>query len=505
MPVDTTREDYKDILPQWERLRDCFDGRDAVLKAGNKYVPDLPGADVSANESYRHRGNFFNATKRTTQGMVGGIFQEPPEVAFPAQFESYLEDITMTNVPFEAFALEAGQETMLMGRYGVLVDFPPAAKENEPAAEQRPYCVGYRAVDIINWRTARRGGDEELIMVVLREKAEVPDEKDNFKADCVEQYRVVELKPEGATTQLWREATDKSKGFVPFGPESPLVKAGKPLDFIPFVFLGATKPTPDLEQPPLIDLADVNLGHWRNSVDHEHGLHLVALPTPWVAGSKGAKDGPMKIGPSVVWDLDVNGSAGMLEFNGTGLGSLVTAMDEKKKQMAILGARLLEDQATADRETAAAVRLRHSGEHASLRAVAGAVELGLTLVLQIVAWWSGAPGATPSDVDVNVELNKEFTNVKADATEVQTALTALQAGEISFATWWNLITTGGWGREGIDAEAERKAIAEDKALAPEPAVDPNLSTPDPNAAPPAPKKKTVTDAAGNVKYVIAEG
>lgn len=478
MPVNTTRGDYDDMLGKWERLRDCMGGRDAMIKAGAKYAPDLPGIDAEGNAAYRERGSFYGATARTCQGMVGAIFQRPPAVKVPAVVKPWLEDVTLTGVSFESFAAEAGKELLTVARYGVLVDMPA---EEAPGA--RPYLCGYKAEDIVNWRTVRVAGDEVLTMVVLREHVEVPNAKDPYKSDCVEQYRSLELRLEAdgfrCYVQLWREATDKSKGFERYDGEVAPMRHAVPLDFIPFVFMGAVNATPEVERPPLLDLADVNIAHWRNSVDHERGLHLVALPTPWVSGSRGSKDGPMKMGPSVVWELEIQGSAGMLEFAGTGLKALVDAMDEKKRQMATLGARLLEGQASVDRETATAVSARHSGEQASLRTVAGAIEKGFQAALRVVSWWTGTDAA-PVDAPVEVELNKEFLNVKASAQEIQTALTALQAGEISFETWWNLVITGGWGREGIDAAEERKAIELDRKLDPEPALDPSLSPGDPN-------------------------
>lgn len=505
MPVNTARQDYDDMLPKWKRLRDCTGGRDALIKAGTDYVPDLPGNEATVNASYRKRGNFFNATKRTIQGMTGAVFQTAPKVEqFPENIKEYLDDITLTNVNFEMFASEAGRELMTVARYGVLIDMPAAPDVPVPnAPSPRPYCIGYKAEDIINWRTQRRGGDEILTMVILCETVEVPNVKDSFVNDLVKQYRVIELKNDICQVSLWREVADKTKGFLQFGEVVTPQRRGQPLTFIPFVILGATHATPDLEEPLLIDLADVNLGHWRNSVDHEWGLHLVALPTPWVAGVKSSSPGtPMKMGPGVVWELDTAGQAGMLEFSGAGLASLVTSMDKKEKQMAVLGARLLEDQAQVQ-ETASAVRMRHADEHANLRTVAGAIESGLTLVLEVFTWWVGTEDM-PVDTPVEVELNKEYLNVKATAQEIQVALTALQAGEISFETWWYLLTTGGWGREGIDAATERDTINKQKSLAPEPALDPTLSPEDPPATPAKPKQKTIAGPDGQVKYTITE-
>jgi hypothetical protein len=500
MPVNAPRKDYEQMLPKWERVRDCSNGRDAVIKAGNKYVPDLPGADTAGNAAYRQRGNFYNAVSRTVQGMNGAIFQDAPEVEMPESSKPILDDITLTNISFETLATESGKEVFLMGRMGVLVDMPLATPSaagvaaNPNPVDMRPYCVTYKAEEIINWRCERRGGDEVLTMVVLHEHAEAGyAEDDPFTCQIIDQYRVVMLNKSGqCVQQIWRQkAPPNGTEYEMFGAELPLMRRGEPLTFVPFVFMGALRPTPDLEQPPLVDLADVNLGHWRNSVDHEYGLHLVALPTPWVSGAKSSNDGTkMKIGPSVVWELDVNGAAGMLEFNGKGLEAIASAMEEKKKQMATLGARLLEDAPTTA-ETASAVKLRHGGETASLKTVAQSLEQGFTQVLQMCVWWNGVD-KMPADAPVEVELNKEYLNIRATPQEIQVALTALQAGEITFETWYDILQKGGWAREGVTAEDEQKAIATKKALTPEPALDPELSTQDP---PPPTQKKVVTRTA----------
>lgn len=470
MPVDKPRQDYNDIKSKWKRLRDCSGGRDAIVKAGQEYCPDLPGADPEGNVIYRKRGNFYNAVSRTVGGLNGMIFQEAPVVTMQESLKAMLDDITLTNVPFETFAAESGKEVFLTGRYGILIDMPqPTSDKVAPgalvrdASDMRPYFIAYKAEDIINWRTTRKGGTEILTMVVLCETAELGySEADPFTCTTVKQFRVVMLDDSGkAITQIWRPKADVGNEYAKTAEgDVPLMRRGEQLTFIPFVFLGALSAGPELESPPLIDLADVNLGHWRNSCDFEYGLHLVALPTPWVAGAKGSGNGAQPIGPSVVWELDVNGKAGMLEFSGTGLKAFVDAMDEKKKQMATLGARLLEDQPQVN-ETASAVRIRHTGETASLKSVAQALEMGLSQALQIAVWWQ-TTDATPKDAKTNVELNKEYLDVRATPQEVQIALTALQAGEISFETWYELLKNGGWAREGIDSVQELKDIASHK-------------------------------------------
>ena len=495
MAADAKRKDYQDATPQWTRLRDTYDGRDAVLARGNVYVPDLRGLDDPGNANYRKRGNFYNCVKRTVHGLVGAIFQKDAKIVFPATMASFLTDVTLTNVTFGMFAVETGRETMLMGRYGVLVDMPSV---EDPG--NRPYLCPYKAEEIVNWRTVLQAGDEILSMVVLCEHVEEVDPKDEFKIICTEQYRVCELKNGVYIQRLFRQHTNATtRDWVQYGPTIEPKRRGEPLNFIPFVFVGATHSTPNIVKPPLLDLADINLAHWRNSVDYEYGLHLVALPTPWAAGVKNSSsDGTMKIGPSVIWELELQGSAGMLEFSGAGLDSILEAMNEKKKEMAVIGARMLEDVPVVD-ETATAVQIRRSGEGASLHSIADAVEQALTFVLQIVVWWQSTVDV-PTEAPAKVELNKEFFNVKISAGEVTAALGALQADEISFETWWNLLSTGGWARDGVAPEDELKLIAKRIAARP-----PEPVAPLPEPVKPAPtKKRTVKDSTGKVKYEIEE-
>jgi hypothetical protein len=456
MPVNTPRQEYLDIQPVWERLRNTFTGRDAIIDAGTKYTPALPGATAEQNKAYLTRGNFFNAVARTTHGLVGAIFQKSPEIDIRETYKYWLDDITLTNVTFNMFALDALHDVMLMGRYGILV-------EMATESTGRPYMIGYRTENVINWRTDRIEGDELLTMVVLKETIDEPKEDDTFVEEDLIQYRVLRLDIDGENRryvqQLWRQQ-DGEGDFIPYGEELIPIRRGSPLRFLPFVFLGPWHSTPRVEKPPLQDLADVNLGHWRNSCDHEQGLHLVALPTPYVSGMRTSSTDDeadrLKIGPSVVWQLDAQGSAGMLEFTGAGLKSIVTAMEEKKQQMATLGARVLEMQ-PAHAETATAITIRHAGEYASLRTMAQAGEQGLTMALQIAVWWYSTE-ENPSDVPVAVVLNKDFVSVKAKPEEVKTALLAMQSGDISFETFWHLLTEGGWTREGVTADEERKQI-----------------------------------------------
>jgi hypothetical protein len=463
VPINTKHKQYLEFTKRWRRCRDCARGADAVKAAGPEYLPYLDAhlKKPEAYTAYKERALFYNATGRTIEGLAGFVFQKEPSVDVPENVEPITKDVTYTGVDLSTFALWTTTEVLTTGRYGILVEM--TGDEDQPVAsvDDRPFWRGYRAEDIVNWRVERKGADPAVLTrVVLCEYEEEPDGKDPYAVVELEQYRVLELVGEGEATQyqqtVYRKVKDKEEFLVHSGPTTPK-RRGAPLTRIPFIFVSPTSLTPDVVKPPLLDLVDVNLSHYRTMADLEHGRHYVALPTPWVAGSRSAEGTPMGLGPANVWDLEKGGQAGMLEFSGQGLAALVTAEADKRKMMSVLGARLLEDQA-AVAETATAVLMRHSGEGATLRKMTKVVSEALTQALRWAEWWLST-ATELSEIESSVELNQEFFAIKLNPQEIQALLQTLQAGAISFETFYYDLTTGGWTRPGVDAQAEKQQIA----------------------------------------------
>lgn len=485
MPVTDTRPEYAAMLPKWQRCRDCFKGQDAVKERSTEYLPPLASHTGSAGTglsphylAYLKRAVFYNATRRTVQGLAGAIFQKPIALAGHEVVAADLEDVTLAGASLEAFALDMGVEELIVGAYGILVDFAEAGA--------RPCWVLHRVENIVNWKTARVGGREILTLVVLRESyEEQPGDEategeraadvDPFESCMETQYRVLRLaplQPGGVPVyqvSVWREAEESAPGA---GAKSSRWveqtklrrvpnRGGEPLTFIPFVF------DPLLLDPPLVDLVDMNLAHYRNCADFEHGLHHTGVPQLVVIGANLQRDAqgnalPLKFGPQEALVLDVGGDAKILQANGEMLGALSGEVASKRKLMATLGARLLEEQ-PANAETATGFLGRHAGEQASLRTIVRELSRDLTKALRIHIWWSaaGRTTASPEQIQATVALNDEFLTIKAAPAELAQWMELLQAGKISEATFYDLLQRGGVARDGVTLEQEQEAILAD--------------------------------------------
>lgn len=479
MPVNTKSEAQSAAESRWTTCRDAYDGEDAIKEAGTKYLPLLGGhssATDSKYQAYKDRALFYGATARTIDGMLGAIFQKPLSVAetIDVVIRSHLDDVTLSSRSISRFAFEVAREVLITGRYGVLID-------RADDASGRPWWVGYRAEEVVSYRVGWVDGQTVLTQVVLAETFEVQDEKDPFVTETRTRYRVLQLVQDGEQTQYQQVVYEESKGedgkieFIPTIQEGQAdavivpTRSGQPMSFIPFLFFGPTATTPEIAKPPLYDLVTLNISHYRTMASLEHGRHWCGIPQFVAAGLlDGEEDnagGTLNVGAGVVVEVEKDGFFKIEEFTGQGLKNLETADDTKRKMMASIGARMLEETPRVQ-DAAAAQSLRREGEQATLRTIASSLDQGLSELVRMHTWWEGTE-ATPADVqESGVEVNKQFVSVKMTPEELRSLVEALMSDGISFETFYHNLQKGGMTAPGSTVEEERKSIDARSADAP---------------------------------------
>lgn len=459
MSVATKHPDYEDACHDWMIMRDLHAGERVMKERGETYIRKLTNQKHEDYEQYIDRSSFFNATARTAEGMHGYIFLKEPLVTFGAEEgdpraperKVFLNDADLSGSTFYGYSKAIADEVILMGRCGTLVDWSEE--------ENRAYVVKYDAEDIFNWRVERVRGRMLPVLITLREfttKAAQSDgykgavRKDEYDTSLVEQMRVLKLVPDGGdwayeveVYQLQeddkehkptrdRKRKDGEKGkrsWLKVESYQP-TKKGDRLREIPFVFHGPDECGVKVQKIPLIDLAYKNLDHFRLSTQLRHGVYYTALPTPVVMGELEGNE--YYIGSKVAWNLPMGGDAKFLEFQGGGLSTLMDVIEVTEKQMAVIGARLLETQ-KRQVEATDTHEMRQAGETSVLRSIAGTVSEGLTKVLKWVYWWQGsADDMSKIDLDtVSYELNDDFISRRLSGRDALDLVAVWQASGMS--------------------------------------------------------------------------
>lgn len=453
--IINSSQKFANASERWRKMRDTIEGQEAVHKGGEVYLPKLTDQSPSEYKAYKFRAPFFNATERTINGLVGMVFRKRPILAYPESMQPVIDDATLSidnSESIQAVALQALTEVLSVGRFALLVEYPQTAGEaiteaQAQAMNLRPYLAPYKTEQIIDHRYDRVNNTAQLVMARLKEV--VTEWKSEIESEDVEQERRLLLQTDGESPIYYQQLYRDEK---PFG--EPIIPRmnGRPLPFIPLIGFNPGGMGLDLVKPPLLDLAELNLSHYRTSADLEHGAHFTGLPTPVVFGAQLDDGQKLSIGSTTAWVFpSPEGDAKYLEFTGQGLDALRNLKAEKEQQMAALGARMLVgDKRAAEAEQT--VKLRHAGESAVLAAIANSVSAGIVRCMQIMRDWMRVTG------DVSFELNTDYYDAGMTAQDLTALVGAWQAGAISTETMFYNLQYGELIEPGVTYEDEQGRI-----------------------------------------------
>lgn len=447
--------DVKYMASEWELLRDCDLGEKQIKIKGQDYLPRMEAFTDPDYVAYLDRAVFYNMVSRTLGGMVGSIFRRLPNITNkPDKLD--LSNVGQESEDFRTFTKTVAQEVIHMGRCGVLLDRASISTKDQPTL---PYLTIYIAESILTWQTAMINGRKQLVKVVLREIIEDQDTATGYTR-YLNQYRVLKLEQNeiGRWTyiqQVYRPTQTKVGGATAgpqlaggngptqkktknqtaaqiasgnfnadsdgrttgsdagdaniYGePDETLIPTirGVPFDFIPFMFFGPSSNSVDVEKSPLLDIARLNISHYRSYAHLEHGRYFTGLPVYWTQVDQNDSGAEYTIGPSVVWEIPLNARAGIIEFNGSGLKYLADALSDKEAQVAALGGRLIGVSSRSVSESDNQVQVKDRNEQALLLSCTLGLDGGFTRLMRWFCDWIDIP--TSESSYLTIEFNKDF-------------------------------------------------------------------------------------------------
>jgi Domain of unknown function (DUF4055) len=466
--VNFTRQELVEAKKKYDVIRDCLSGELVVKNKKTRYLP-IPASDnddgndkTARYMSYLKRAVFYGVTKRTLDGLCGQIFVREPVIEVPAELEPLVADANGAGVSLVQLAKEAAQYTLGFGRAGLFIDYPavdvPVTKAQLLDGDIRPSFILFDPSDVLNWRTMLRGARKLLSLVVLREQ--YVDEDDGFEQVRRTRYRVLRLIKGVYTVEIYITADASSKTYT-FTTHVPKDANGNAFTEIPFTFIGAKNNDDTVDDPPLYDIASLNIAHYRNSADYEESVFMVGQPTPvftgltedWVTN---VLKGRVFLGSRGSVSLPAGASASLLQVGANSMP--FEAMQHKEKQMVALGAKIVEQRGVV--RTASEANIDYTTESSVLASSAKNVSAALRFGLEWAARYVGVDKA-----DVKFELNTDFDIASMSPPERQQLLQEWQSGGISWEEYRTNLRKSGIAS--LPDEEARTMIADEIASLPQ--------------------------------------
>jgi len=365
------------------------------------FIPKLKKQTNIEYENYRSRGSFYNVLQRTTSAVIGAMTRKP------CRIDGMDTPLVVGNLSFDELLNIIFKDILLTGRCGLFVDYDEE--------HNLPYINQYNNNHIINWF------DD---FIVLKEHYMERDDHNRYKLNTKTCYRELIIDDDGyLTVNIWKAVNKKFEIVDTLTPTN----RGVRLDHIPFVFVNAFNTTTEFHKPVLLNLTELNISHFKSSVDVEHAAHFTALPQPYMSGELKQHQAELAIGTNEVWMLEQDAKVGYLEFSGDGIGSVMDLMTMKESQMSSIGSRLLQSKKGV--ESVESLQLRSGAENATLNSIVTSVENGLKTVFNHINHWNNI------DVEFEFELNKDFTSNMISPQEISSLMDLLMSGAISQDTF----------------------------------------------------------------------
>ena len=472
----------------WTLAAALLGGTRAMREAGKAYLPQWPKEDPLAYAARLATAVLFPAYSRTVNTLAAKPFSKPVQIGddVPPQLVDWMEDVDCEGRNLHAFAADLMECAMGYGLCGILVDFPDSAEvpttaagvrtqADEAAAGLRPYWVHIKPHQIIGWRASRVRG--EWVIQQLRIKECVEEADGEWGAKEVEQIRVLE-------PGLWR--TYREVKTAPGTQWQPHKEGVTTLDFVPFVPVYGKRCGFMVGEPPLIEVAHLNVAHWQSASDQQTLLHVARVPI-LTAVNVSDSNGPN--GEIVRWEMTVGASAAVringenadlkyVEHSGAAIEAGAKDLETLEDRMRQAGAELLVvGNGAAAKMTATQVATENEVGMCALQRIALALEDALDLALDYTARWVNL-GA---DAGGHVTLFSDFAVATLAEASAELLLKANQAGKLSDESLYSelqrraiVAPDKSWDdeRELLDAQGPTPGLLTPPAPSPSPTPDP---------------------------------
>ncbi len=375
----------------WELTKALRGGTKAMRAAGKRYLPQWPKEKEAWYKDRLNSSTLLPAYDQTVKNLTARVFAQPIQVkeGLDATIAEQLENIDLRGNALQVWAKEWFEESLSDGMGHVLVDYPRAdgikTVEQEKAAGVRPYAVFISPRQVIGWRVEYPNGHEKLMQFRYYETVEEPDGL--FAVKEIKQIRVLEP----GKWSTYRK-NDKNEWLLHD-------EGVTSIDVIPLVTFYTGRMGTLQAQPPLLDLAHLNVKHWQSQSDQDNILHIARVPVLALIGAD--TNTKVEIGGNTAMKIPLGGDAKYVEHGGKAIEAGRDSLKDLLDEMRMTGAKLLHKE-IATVKTVAQSEEDNAESKSLLQMMAEQFEDAIQQVIDLFGKWQ------KKEVNADVEVKGNF-------------------------------------------------------------------------------------------------
>lgn len=426
-------------------IDDLLGGTATMRKAAQTYLFQM---EMEEPDSYRkrlERSTLYPALSETLSQMTGRVFFNPIDVANVTEtVQALFDDVDLVGNNLDVFASRWFYSALAYGCSFALIDFTRVeavkSRAEEKALNARPYWVHIKPHQVLGIKTARVNGKQAITQFRYVVNEQVEDGE--FGVKTVKHVYVYEI----GKVRKFSEA----EGEFRLESELLLTAQNRPLDFVPVVpFITKRNGLTNAIEPPLMELAYLNVKHWQSQSDQDNITNIARVPLLAIYSNDEVKQ--LSIGGSAI-HLPIDSSMQFVEHSGQAISSGVESLKDLEEQMKTAGAKLLTKTALAMTDSQA--RDEAGKEISQLRLLANRFEDAIDLALEYTGHWLGIAKEQVGNVQISGNIENDLDPSASMASVIQLR----NAGVISNQSTFDEAKRRGLLADGLEWNTEQERL-----------------------------------------------
>jgi hypothetical protein len=433
------------MMPDWAVMAAVTRGTNYLRDLSETYLPQEPREDEDAYQTRVDRSVLSPYTSRLIETAAGAILRKPIHIEGDQYWLDLAQNIDGLGSNINEYARRALVSSLTYGHSAILVDYPAAAAvlnlAEERALGRRPYFVHVDAPQIWGWR--KEPVTNRLLQVRIHDYDVRP--LNDFGEEQVEEMRVIYP----GRYDLYTLGQDVVE-FTSSG--------GYSLTEIPLVPIYSNRRGLLISQPPLLDIANLNITHYQRQADLIHALHIAAMPTLVLEGWDDTT-GSATMGVNYAIAMQPGNKAYYVQADATSFDAQMAELQSLEGQMSTLGVTKLFGQKFVA-ESAEAKRIDQAQSNSVLSIISQELESALN---QAFAFAAQYVGMEPPEITID----RDFDYYRLIGQDVAVLSQLNEAGKISDAMLLEILRRGEVLPDNINIEDELEASTTNALALPE--------------------------------------